>query len=317
MNVRLFSRLILVLVPVLLLASCAGADRPSSDTTGRPVTVVTVPDATETAPVTQPPATAAPETAEPVTEPSATEPPVTLPPVTEPPVTEPPVTEPPVTEPPAPIPATIPLEGYDYTKPVPQSEPKAAAYFDDAVLIGDSRTEALRWRGNFDLEKTQIISFVGMNVNTFYTEKYFNKSTQTAEELLRSFDGKFSKVYISLGLNELGWPSASGFAASLGKIVDTVRSCNPEALIYLEAIIPMSRAEEENVSWHSLAKVTDFNAAVRKMAAEKKVFYVDCDTAFALDGGYLPADYAPDGIHLNADCLLQWKDYLLSHTVTP
>ena len=46
-------------------------------------------------------------------------------------------------------------------------------------------------------------------------------------------------------------------------------------------------------------------------------FYVDCDTAFALDGGYLPADYAPDGIHLNADCLLKWKDYLLSHTVTP
>ncbi len=298
MNARLLSRLVLLLIPALLLTSCGGADLPSADTT-RPASSVTVPGAEETLPGTQP----ATEESRPGEESAAPE-------------TQAPETATPETQA-APVPAVIPVAGYDYSKPVPESAPKPASYFDDAVLIGDSRTESLRWRGNFDLTKTQILSFVGMNVNTFYTEKSFNKSTETAEEALRALNGNFSKVYLALGLNELGWPSASGYAASLGKIVDTIRSCNPDALIYLEAIIPMSRAEERNVSWHSLEKVRAFNAAVLKLAEEKKVFYVDCDAPFGGDGGYLPADYAPDGIHLNAEHLLAWKNYLLSHTVTP
>ena len=61
----------------------------------------------------------------------------------------------------------------------------------------------------------------------------------TAAEALRQAD--YGKVYIMLGMNELGWVYESVFADEYGKIIDVIRESHPGAEIYVQSIIPVSR----------------------------------------------------------------------------
>ena len=80
-----------------------------------------------------------------------------------------------------------------------------AAYFDDAVFIGDSRTEGLMLYGGMP-EGTTFYASKGLNVNTAGTTKIQDggESITIMEGLRRH---AFKKVYVMLGVNELGWTS--------------------------------------------------------------------------------------------------------------
>lgn len=89
----------------------------------------------------------------------------------------------------------------------PGSVPPEAgdAYFNDAVFIGDSRTEGLMIYGKMP-EGTTFYAVKGLNVNTAATAQI-----QDGEEQVTILEGlkrhAFKKVYVMLGVNELGWAS--------------------------------------------------------------------------------------------------------------
>ena len=202
---------------------------------------------------------------------------------------------------------------YDYSKPVPESAAKDISYFKDAVFIGDSRTDGFRlMAGVWDAE---YITFAGMEVKKFYTYGFYGAEKLTAEQALKSLGTNYGKVYISLGLNELGWPADSVYYEYLGKIVDTVRSFNPDAVIYLQTIMPVSESRAAQVYYESLANVDTFNNRVKQVAEEKKVYYIDIDKIVRDAKGYMISSYASDGVHLLSEPCKMWRDYLLTHTV--
>ena len=126
-------------------------------------------------------ADAAPET----TEPSAmakTVPPTTVPPTTAPPETVPPTTIPPTTEP---------------TAPVPDE-----SWFDDALFIGESRTAGLQGYGRLG----QADYFSGEGLTVYGVLGVEASDLHFGEQSLQSlFSWKeYGKVYIHLGINELG-----------------------------------------------------------------------------------------------------------------
>ena len=57
---------------------------------------------------------------------------------------------------------------YDFSRPVPLSEPVDNSYFDDAVFIGDSRTEGLIT--NTGLSNTTAYTYKGLMVDTVFTK---------------------------------------------------------------------------------------------------------------------------------------------------
>lgn len=85
----------------------------------------------------------------------------------------------------------------------PGNKPAAVdgKWFEDAVFIGDSRTEGLR---NYDgLGNATYYAVKGLMVNTVYTKTAtLDGKNQTVMQALRG--RKFGKVYIMLGINELG-----------------------------------------------------------------------------------------------------------------
>ena len=125
---------------------------------------------------------------------------------------------------------------------VPKSEPAEDGYFADAVFLGDSRTEGFHLYSG--LKEGQYLYAVGATV-----ESVFTKATQETEAgkvpmLDALADMECGKVYIMLGVNELGWPRAEMFRELYGKVIDRVREEHPEAVVVIQSLLPVSAKQE-------------------------------------------------------------------------
>jgi hypothetical protein len=195
---------------------------------------------------------------------------------------------------------------------VPSCPPVEDDYFDDALFIGDSRMMGL-------------MLYSGLTTATFYTEKGINVLNLLTKDIVpltggghmtipEALRGKnFAKIYIKLGLNELGWPSARHFAEEYGKVIDKIRSQQPEAVYYVLSILPVSKDKSTKDKIFTNERIGMFNEEIKRMTWEKGVYYLDAAAGMAGDDGALPADASRDGIHLNKDYCVSWLDYLRSH----
>jgi lysophospholipase L1-like esterase len=211
--------------------------------------------------------------------------------------------------------ATTPDEqkAYDYTMPVPESAAVDTSYFDDAVFIGDSRTEGFLL--NTGLANTTGYCYKGLTVDTAFTNPVISKDGDKVSVMDALRTTNFSKVYIMLGINEAGWIYSDLFIQKYGQIIDEIRNINPDAQIYVQSILPVSQEVSEHHSYLTKTKIDEYNALLQQMAADKSVYYVNCKESVENEDGFLPAESAVDGIHLKRDACNVWLDYLLTHTV--
>lgn len=207
-----------------------------------------------------------------------------------------------------------PVDDYDYSMPVPQSEAVSEEYFDDAVFIGDSRTEGLIMYT--DLPNTTAYTDKGLMVDTVFTKPVIKRDGKqiTVMDALR--ETEFGKVYIMFGINETGWSYDYVFIEKYGKLIDEIREINPEASIYVQEIIPVTRKVSDTHSYVKNSKINEYNELIREMAQEKKIYYIDVGNAVADEDGCLPENAAVDGIHLKKTYCEMWLDYLKTHTVS-
>lgn len=203
---------------------------------------------------------------------------------------------------------------YDYSQPVPQSPAVDNSYFNDAVFIGDSRTQGLITATG--LYNTTAFTHQGLTVDTAFKDLIAEIGGQyyTAVDALNHTH--FSKVYIMLGINETGWIYSSKFIEGYGRIIDAVRNANPDAIIYIQEILPVSNSVSNSHDYIKNSKIDEYNQLLQQLADEKQVYFVDTASAVAGADGSLPEDAAVDGIHLKNSYCQQWLDYLKSHTVS-
>ncbi len=201
---------------------------------------------------------------------------------------------------------------YDFSRPVPLSEPVDDSYFDDAVFIGDSRTEGLIT--NTGLSNTTAYTYKGLMVDTVFTKPVIRRGENRVSVMDALKTTSFSKIYIMFGINENGWPYNDVFIHKYEEIIDAVREINPDAVIYVQEIMPVTNQVSATHSYIRNGKIAEFNRLLRQMAQEKQVYFIDTASAVAASDGSLPADAAFDGIHLKKDYCKKWLDYLKSHT---
>ena len=217
---------------------------------------------------------------------------------------------------PTPVPvagSTAAAVGASLPVTVPESAPVDDSYFADAVFVGDSRTEGLRMYSG--LTGAKFFSEVGLTVTKAFSDSFVALDGQylTAAEALRQAD--YGKVYIMLGMNELGWVYESVFADEYGKIIDVIRESHPGAEIYVQSIIPVSRWKDGSNDIYTNANVVRLQKALAEMCVEKGVHYVNVAEAVQDADGFLPADATPDGLPLTPEYCKIWLDYLRTHTV--
>ena len=205
-------------------------------------------------------------------------------------------------------------KGYDYSKPVPKSQKVGIEYFSDAVFIGDSRTEGLAINNSL-YSKTTVYTEKGLKVDTIFTDKVINKDGKKVTIMEALEKTKFSKVYIMLGINETGWKYNNLFIQKYTEIIDQIKKINPEAVIYIQSILPVSNKVSTEHQYLKNSKINEYNSLIQKMANEENVYYIDVNTAIRDSSGNLPEEAATDGIHLNKTYCGKWLEYLETHTI--
>ena len=209
------------------------------------------------------------------------------------------------------------VSGFDFSKPVAESAAVDLSFFDDAAIIGDSRAVGLVTNTQL---KNHASSFAKVSC-TALTVLDGTSETAPIIESLEKRSGEFKKVYIMLGINEIGYQDYGVVMTRYGTIIDRVKKCQPDADVYIQTVLPITKNTDQKHNYLRKSKIADFNARMQKLAAEKKAFLVDPTSVFAGSDGFMVEDAVTSKknldaeIHFNKTYCQKWLDYLTTHTV--
>lgn len=199
---------------------------------------------------------------------------------------------------------------------VPEGEAHDSGWFSDAVMVGDSRVDGFRIYSG--ITECDYIVRTGMSVYDVADEKPVVRVGEEKQTVYHVLGQKqYAKVYLSMGINELGYYDPTTYAQKYGKIIDQVRAIQPDAQVYVMTIIPVNAKvceENKQKEWITNEWVAKYNAALVGMAVEKGVLLVNPVEALEDDAGELREDLAADGVHFKKVGYELWRDYLLCHT---
>ena len=206
---------------------------------------------------------------------------------------------------------------YDFSQPAPERAAVDNSYFDDAAFIGDSRTDGFMIYSGIGTGKNltsnglSIFKLAEKKALTIDGKKYTLLEALALEE--------YQKVYLSLGVNELGYYDDNGFFASYCTAIDEIRRLQPNAVIYIQGLIPLNEGqiEEHNGNRYNLTNdhLRVFNDLMRQAAEEKQVVFLDLYSEFVNENNELPEEASRDGVHLSKEYCQRWLAYLKTHTV--
>lgn len=116
------------------------------------------------------------------------------------------------------------VESNEIENEVVNDTPKnSSVKFDSSVaFIGDSRTQGfIMYNG---LKDIQDYSYISLMVDTAMTKKFVKTSNGDKITLLQDMANKnIKKVYIMLGINELGWSYPQVFKSKYIELIDKIK----------------------------------------------------------------------------------------------
>lgn len=200
---------------------------------------------------------------------------------------------------------------------VPTEKPKEftdapEGYFDDALFIGDSRTVGIKEYGG--LYNAAFFCSVGMSTYSLWSEGMDVKNAGYTgfEALLQN--NTYGKVYIMLGINELGGYIDS-IAENYREIVETIREYQPDAIIYVEANLHVTTSRSSYDGTFNNTRLNALNEQIAALANGEDIFYIDVNTIFDDEYGGLNGSYSSDGIHVSALYYEQWGDWIKTQCI--
>lgn len=191
-------------------------------------------------------------------------------------------------------------------------------YFADAVFIGDSRTVGLWEYGELE-EITTFYASKGLTVYKLFDSAIVSAPEQrekiTIEEALQQ--NTFAKIYLMIGINEMGTGTVDSFIEKYQEVVDHLQELQPDAILYLQAIIKVTAARSAKGDYIFNEGIVERNERIAQMADNKKIFFLDVNPLICDETGGMIPDYTFDGVHLKAKYIEIWKDYLKTHAISP
>ncbi len=189
-------------------------------------------------------------------------------------------------------------------------------YFNDAVFIGDSRTVGLFEYGGLE-ERADFFAKISLTIYDVFTEPVA-KDEETGEKITveEALSKKqYGKVYLMLGINELGTGNTEYFMKSYTAAVEKIRELQPDAIIFVEGIMRVTGEKNENDPIFNNTNINEKNDAIATLADNRDVFYIDVNEVVCDENGDLIGEYTIDEIHLKAKYYEIWKDFLLKHGI--
>lgn len=215
------------------------------------------------------------------------------------------------------------------TKPVYKDPPVldgstvSASWFDDAVFVGDSVSNMLYfYSDNGCLGDAEFLTIACLGYNNALWDidyKYavhpsYKGKKVTVDEGVR-LTGK-KKVFIMLGMNDIGGYGVEGTIDGMKKLTDRILSKSPDVQIYIQSVTPLIPGMTRKDMLNN-ANVAKFNKRAAEVCEERGFVFVNVAEAVSDLNGALYYKYCSDpgymGLHMNYDGCEVWVNYLKSH----
>lgn len=185
--------------------------------------------------------------------------------------------------------------------------------FEDAAFVGDSRTVGLQM--NTNIPKASFYASIGMNISTATTDNLVDLENGNKGTVLDGMKEKqFKRIYVMFGINELGWPYPDVFQEKYEALITEIQKLQPDAIIYVQSILPVSDKAVSTNSVFTNENVNEFNELVKSAAKNTNATYLDVASVFKDANGKLPEEASTDGIHLVHDYCQKWLEYLAANS---
>lgn len=204
----------------------------------------------------------------------------------------------------------------------------AWSWFDDAVFIGDSVSLKL----NYYVTKQRQSDSGYMGTAQFLTSgslgsgnALWDVSSQSVHPTYQGEKMKLEesipltgakKVYIMLGMNDVGMYGPEKSAENLETLLDKIQAKAPGVSFYVQSATPMCKGAEKKALNNDT--LTAYNRLVKELCIRRGWHYVDVASVLQDGEGYLPTAYCSDpqgmGIHFTDTACQVWIDYLRTHT---
>lgn len=189
-----------------------------------------------------------------------------------------------------------------------------SSYLNDALFIGDSRTVGLREYGQ--TQGPNFFANTGMNVYNVRDSSVNvpGVGTVTLDSLLSS--KKYGKIYVMLGINELGY-NRENTVVKYGELIDWIKEKAPDSLIFIEANLHVAAGRSNTDEVFNNKNINDFNSKISQFADNKRVFYIDVNELFDDANGDLKAECTSDNTHVLGKYYVEWVDWILTKAILP
>ena len=218
--------------------------------------------------------------------------------------------------------AHTPTPGPETPSPSPSEEPSAGpdlaareakddAFFSDAAFMGNSLMDGFRLFSG--LTTCDYYAATSMTVIGAESKAVITLDNGQTGTLLDGLSQKpYGKIYILLGINEIGY-DVDTFISCYSEMLDRIVEAQPDCDIYIMGLTPVSSAKSQSSDTFNMTRIQEYNAALHQLAADKGCYYMDLVEALAGTDGYLPAAETADGIHLSVNLYKTWLDYVRTH----
>lgn len=192
------------------------------------------------------------------------------------------------------------------------------SYFDNAVFLGDSLTQGFDVYNNGTIPNATIAAWRGCSPMTLLNNQMDMGDGTTVNAIDYVVSQNPGKVYVLLGSNALTHQSDDVILKYYAELLDTLGARLPGVLIYVQSIPTVMRDEEANRAAKgqdfSRERINALNDQLAKLVYIRGLYFVNIQEVLCTDDGYLNPDYnGGDGLHLNGQGYLAWRDYLVSH----
>ncbi|MCR5688150.1 MAG: hypothetical protein K6G58_09030 [Lachnospiraceae bacterium] len=186
------------------------------------------------------------------------------------------------------------------------------SYFTDALFIGDSRLQGFGFWSGLPATYYCATGFQLYKYDTANVVQTENGKVPIFEAM--PYDA-FTKIYIKVGLNELGFGTEENFENKYAELIAKLREYEPRAVIYVHAILPVTAAKSGKDKAHNNPNIVERNASLKQFAESQKAYFVEASPELSMEDGSLRPEMTSDGIHLKPEYMKLWREYLCQHAV--
>ena len=216
--------------------------------------------------------------------------------------------------------------GYSYLMskaPRSHADTKPAKYIDSPEYLGRKDTYAKLQHNDVDL------IFVGDSITDFcdwdelLERPVLNRGIAgDTVEGVRNRVGEIlqhnpHQLFVMVGINDLfSGKSSDEVLTEYELLINRIRTSLPSSQVFLQSILPVTTAawkrNSRSGSWLQLMdKILQVNKALSGKADGKQIIYVDLYSKMVAEANQLDPRYTSDGVHLNGEGYIKWRDVIL------